>query len=67
MSSPGLQPLRFFLDRSLGRNGVPEARRADGPDIACCLWGAGGAIAVPDNVRPVSRRVPGEWRRTWAG
>ena len=32
MSSPA-QPPRFFLDRSLGRKGVPEALRADGWDI----------------------------------
>lgn len=33
MSSPEQQPLRFFLDRSLGRNAVPQALRADGWDI----------------------------------
>jgi hypothetical protein len=27
------QPLRFFLDRSLGRKAVPEALRADGWDV----------------------------------
>lgn len=33
VSSPGQQPPRFFLDRSLGRNAVPEALRADSWDI----------------------------------
>jgi hypothetical protein len=33
VSSPGQQPLRFFLDRSLGRKAVPQALRADGWDI----------------------------------
>lgn len=32
MSQPE-QPLRFFLDRSLGRKAVPEALRADGWDV----------------------------------
>ena len=32
MSQPA-QPLRFFLDRSLGRKAVPEALRADGWDV----------------------------------
>lgn len=32
MSQPE-QPLRFFLDRSLGRKAVPEALRAEGWDV----------------------------------
>ena len=32
MSQPA-QPLRFFLDRSLGRKAVPEALRAEGWDV----------------------------------
>jgi hypothetical protein len=31
--SPPEQPLRFFVDRSLGRKAVPEALRADGWDL----------------------------------
>jgi hypothetical protein len=33
VSSPEQQPPRFFVDRSLGRNAVPEALRADGWNI----------------------------------
>lgn len=33
MSSPEQHPPRFFLDRSLGRNAVPEAFRTDGWNI----------------------------------
>jgi hypothetical protein len=33
VSAPEQQPLRFFVDRSLGRNAVPEALRANGWDL----------------------------------
>jgi hypothetical protein len=60
VSSPEQQPLRFFLDRSLGRNAVPEALRANGWDIVTLAehYGvpAGEQVADVDWIEKAARQ-----------